>query len=146
MASAQPLSLQVLLEGAGEEDEKTQVLCVSIGQWLLCGCLLHPWIPQISLLLCTTVLGSWDTSSVWWQWADPSCDLQCSTMSWALECPYPRALLQWRCQDHLHLSLWGGGVEEYAGHAFPGRVFPGRWVLWVTGLVVSVTFHLRVTF
>lgn len=92
---------------------------------MLCGCLLRPWIPQISLLLSTTMLGSWDTSSVWWQWADPSHDLQCSTMGWALECPYPRALLQWWCQDHLYPSLWGDGVEEHAGGAFPDQVLPG---------------------
>lgn len=67
-------------------------------------------------------------------------------MGWALECPYPRALLQWWCQDQLYSSLWGDGVEEHAGGAFPGWVFLGQWVLWVTGLVASVTFHLRVTF
>lgn len=107
--------------GAGEEDEYTQVLCVSIGQWLFCDSFLHPWIPHISLFLSTTMLELGDTSSVWWQWADPSHDLQYSTMSWAMECLCPELCFSGGVRTTC--ILWADRVE-YAGGAFPGWVFP----------------------
>lgn len=65
---------------------------------------------------------------MWWQWVEPSHDLQCSTTSWALECPYPRALLQWCCQIHLSLSLRGDRVEDMLEVLFQVRSFQGSGI------------------